>query len=77
MSREKKILYNGGWKKNQFQGQGREVFNDGDSYYKGNYEDGQKHGTGTLMKSDGSYQKGNWSNDHLRGIVFGRLKHKN
>ena len=28
------------------------------------------------MKSDGSYQKGNWSNDHLRGIVFGRLKHK-
>ena len=29
-----------------------------------------------LTTSDGSYQKGNWSNDKLRGVVFGRLKHK-
>ena len=40
LSPDRKILYNGGWKKNRFQGQGREVFNNGDSYYMGNYEEG-------------------------------------
>lgn len=51
--------------------------NDGDSYFMGYYEDGYKNGEGMLTKSDGSFQKGNWQHDQLKGIVKGRLRHKN
>mgnify|MGYP006115590633 CR=1 FL=1 len=81
MSADQKILYRGGWKDNRFEGHGREVFIGHDSasnsYFQGVYESGRKHGAGTLKKSDGTYQKGNWKRDKLEGVVFGKLKPKN
>jgi len=60
------VVYNGGYKKNAFNGDGTLIYENGDEY-EGEFVDGKKEGFGTYTWKDGSYYTGNWVDDKMDG----------
>jgi len=59
-------MYEGEWKNNMMDGQGKQVFKDGRSYV-GEFKKDKKHGHGTYTWSDGKSYTGGWFNGEQHG----------
>jgi len=64
-------IYEGNWKRNQFQGYGKMKFKNGD-IYTGYWSENKIEGEGEMIYSNNSYYKGFWKNNMYHG--FGERK---
>ncbi len=70
------IMYQGYFKNNKFEGEGKACWKDGDKYI-GQWKQGQRHGYGEFFKKNGAIYKGLFNENKLDGIVIFFTKSKN
>ena len=64
---EGRLLYSGGWKNDLFEGHGEWWPIEGDDRYVGQFNQGARHGTGTMHMEDGRIYVGEWEMGVMHG----------
>lgn len=59
-------LYEGSFKDNSIEGEGRKISSDGE-YYIGNFLSGKKHGKGKAVLANKTIYEGSWRSDYMDG----------
>lgn len=57
---DENIIYKGTFQENKPSGQGEIIFSDNGKVFNGSFEQGLRHGYGTIQFKNGSYERGNW-----------------